>query len=449
MVFFSRRYLAWLLRLFPGLLLLAGGTSGITAVLASDSNTATPPLNLSQALSRILHDSPELAVFPLHLRAAEARAVQAGLRPNPELSLVVENFAGDSEFSGTDSAEVTLALSQVVELGGKRGFRRDVARWESDVLQRDYEIQRLDVLAKGTHRFLDVALLQELLMLVEHAASWAKTAEHAVQARNKAGSAGRAELSQARIEALRAGLAVSEVQTNLDTARRALAGQWGAEQADFNRVNADIFRLVNVPAFAQLREQLEQSPQLQRYLTLDRLRQAELDLAIAQGKQNVSIGLGVRRFEGTGDQALMMQFSMPLGFGNRNQGNVAAARADLERLGSERRASRIVLYNELYRLYQQLQQTRRSVEVLRGQAMTEAEQASIQIEQGYRRGRFSYLELLEVRRQYLAVAREAIDAAVAFHRALLTLEQLTGESLTQSTRSVMPAGDQLPESIQD
>lgn len=422
-------------------LLCIGLLLGAPARAAPDDTDEV--LSLSQVLARVLRDSPELAVFPYHLRAAEARALQAGLRPNPELSLEVENVAGDGAFSGADAAEVTLALSQVIELGGKRRHRRAVARLAGDVVQRDYDVARLDVLANAARQFLAVAQAQRLLQLAEQAASWTEQAEQAVQARFQAGSVSRAELSQARIDALRARLAVGEVQNALEIARLQLASLWGAEQTAFV-VQADLFELAEVTAFAELRDRLKQSPQLQRYLTLDRLRQAQLDLAIAQGRQDPTIGLGVKRFEATGDQALTFEFSMPLGISNRNQGEIAAARADLERLGYERRVTRLELYTEVYRLYQQLQQARRTVEVLRQQALPEAERALSQVEQGYRTGRFSYLEWVEVRRQRLAVEREAIEAASAFHRALLTLEQLTGTALTASSHSIVPATPDQP-----
>lgn len=435
MKFFSKPSIAWQRRLCAGMLLLIV----LTRVSAEEDGveTVATSLSLSQVLSRVIQDSPELAVFPYHLRAAEARALQASLRPNPELSLEVENIAGDGEFSGTDSAEVTLALSQVIELGGKRRYRQDVARLGGHIVQRDYDVARLAVLANAANRFLDVVWAQALLQLAEQSATWAKTAEGTAQARLRAGSASRAELSQTRIETFRATLAVSEVQNRLASARQRLAAQWGAERADFDGVRAEVFSLNEVPDFQQLRDQIEQSPQLKRYLTLDRLRQAELDLAIAQGRQNLNVGLGVRHDKASGDQGLTLEFSMPLGISNRNQGGIREARADLERLDSERAATRILIYGELHRLYQQLQQARRTVEVLREQALPEAERALTQIEKGYRQGRFSYLELLEMHRQRLTVSREAIDAAVAFHRALLTLEQITGESLTEPTHSIL------------
>src|SRR6187402_471561 len=81
----------------------------------------------AEALQNTLENSPQLAVYPYEQRAAEARALQAGLRPNPELEMEVENVAGSGDYSGTQNAEYTLTLSQVIELGDKRQSRQALA----------------------------------------------------------------------------------------------------------------------------------------------------------------------------------------------------------------------------------------------------------------------------------------------------------------------------------
>ena len=410
-----------------------------SSVCADAGNETANAITLPQVLARVLRDSPELATFPYRLRAAEAQTLQASLHPNPELSFSIENFAGDAEFSGTDSAEMTLALSQVIELGGKRRFRKQAARFGTELVEYDYELARLDVLSRSAGRFLDVIRAQYLLELVQTADRWTQRAEQVAQARFQAGGISRAELSQARIETLRSGLMVTDAQNTLHIAGLQLAAEWGAEQVDFTIARADLFSVYSTPPFTRLREQLDQSPQLQRYLTLDRLRQAELDLAIANGRQDISVGLGLRRFEDIGEQALTFEVSMPLGIANRNQGGIDAARAELERIGSEHKVSRTGLYTELHRLYRQMQHSHRVVSVLRQDALPEANRALTQVEQGYRNGRFSYLELVEARRMRLSVERDMIDVATVFHRTLITLEQLTGEAIAQGPDSIIQA----------
>jgi cobalt-zinc-cadmium efflux system outer membrane protein len=403
--------------------------------LSADSATFT----LSEALARAIADSPALAGYPYELRAAEARALQAGLRPNPELELEIENLAGTGDQAGLDGAEATLALSQVIEMGNKRQYRERVARINSQVLERDYELARLDVLAEAATRFLAVAQARHRLEFAEQMAKWTAEAVDVANARYKAGSASRAELSQARIEATQARLQVARTENHLETARLQLAALWGSSEAAFPPVAAELYELAEIPAFDQVRARLEASPELQRFVTLERLRQAEVSLAQARGRQDIELGLGVKRLQATDEQALVLGFSMPLGINDRNQGNVAAARADLERLAIERSAAQVRLFAELFGLYQQLEQARLTAATLREAALPEAKQALNELQEGYRSGRYSYLQLVEVRRQLLAVTFDAIAAATEFHQTLVALETLTGEPLTETRPHQLPS----------
>lgn len=408
--------------------------SGI--IYAADRNPTI--LTLPEAFARVLSDNPELAVYPFDIRAAEARALQAGFRPNPRVSLDVENIAGSGEFSGTNSMETTLALSQVIEMGGKRPRRRDVGQWRRQTIERDYELARLDALSAAASRYLEVAQTQRLLAFAKQVVDFTSTAENVAQKRFKAGSASRAELSRARTDFMQAKLAVSNLTVRLANAKRRLASLWGHTEADFTDVAAELFALAPTPDFASIELQLEQAPQLQRFLTLARLRQAELDLAIARGRQDIEVGAGIRRFEGTGDTGLVLLFSMPLGVFDRNRGNINAAREDLAKLDLEEKATRVKVFTELRNAFAQLEQARRRVTVLREQILPEAQQALALIQEGYGDGRFSYLELVEARRQFLSFETEAVAAATNFHQTLITLETLTGQPLTGERQSLYP-----------
>jgi outer membrane protein TolC len=97
------------------------------------SGNAPPPINpsgvitLQQALSLGLMQNPELASFSWEMRSAEARTLQAGLLPNPEISAEVENIGGARELKGFNGAENTIQINQLFELGGKRSKRKKLA----------------------------------------------------------------------------------------------------------------------------------------------------------------------------------------------------------------------------------------------------------------------------------------------------------------------------------
>jgi cobalt-zinc-cadmium efflux system outer membrane protein len=414
--------------------LVAAALSG----LAYSADTETPALELRTALARTLEHSPVLDIFPYRERAADARILQAGLRPNPELSIEVENFAGSGSFSGTDSAQVTLALSQTIELGGKREERTLLAEMNRELIGVDYDVARLDVLAEAARRFIHVARDQSLLDLARRRNRLAIRALRVAEQRVESGRSSPVEASQARIERARAGVDEEHAEHELASARVRLAASWGEMDPDFPRVNAALFQFPEVPRFDTLRAQLDRAPALERYLTVERVRAAAVRLAEARGRQDARVGLGVRHLEDTGDRALMLQFTMPLPFPDRNQGNAAAARAERQMTNAERRQTRIAIYAALFELYQELQHAHTEATVLHDVALPEAEQVMEQFQTGYQAGRFSYLELVEGRRQRLGVEHAAIEAAAEFHTLLLELERLTGQPLVVSQQSAGP-----------
>lgn len=401
---------------------------------AADRGTAV--LTLPETLARVLESSPELAVYPYEIRAAEARTLQAELRPNPVLSVEVENVLGSGTVTGVDAMETTLALSQVIEMGNKRNLRRDVGSWQRQVVERDYELARLDVLTAAAKRYLEVAQAQRLLEFSEQVVEWTSSAQSAAKKRFDAGGVSRAELGRVRTDAMQAALAVSNLEMRLANARRRLASLWGESEPDFSIVHAELFSLAEMPEFALIRAQLEQAPQLQRFLTQGRLKQAQLDLAVASGRQDIEVGAGFKHLRETSDVGMVLQFSMPLGVNDQNQGNIQAAREDLAKLDLEEEATRVKIFAELRNAYAQLEQSRVQVAVLRDEILPEAMETLSLIQEGYGVGRFSYLELLQARQQVLAVENEAVVAATEFHQILITLESLTGQPLTESGKSV-------------
>lgn len=429
-----RRCSGLCLRYPAGLMLMCSVLLGLSVpVYAADrENTLTLP----EALARVLRSSPDLAQFPFEIRAAEARALQAGLRPNPEVSVEVENIAGSGDLSGFDARETTLALSQVIEMGDKRRLRQNVASFRREALERDYELARLDALSMAASRYLELALTERLMAFAEQVVGWTQSAEEVAQKRFEAGSASRAELSRARTDAMQARLRVAELRVRLANGKRRLASLWGEMEPDFTDVDADLFALAPLPEFARIRVQLEQAPQLQQFLTLDRLRQAELDLAMARSRQDIEIGAGIKRVAATGDTGLVLEFSMPLGVFDRNQGNVRAAREELAKLDLEKKATRVKVFTELRNAYAQLEQTREQVSALRRHVRPEAQEALNLIQEGYSDGRFSYIELVQARQQLQAIETSAVAAATNFHQTLITLESLTGQPLTDERQSL-------------
>lgn len=395
--------------------------------LAADFSEPRGELTLADAIAAALQRNPALQSANFELGIAEAQITQAKLRPNPELGASFENFAGSS---GGDRLESTLSLSQVIELGGKRERRVAVAAYGRDSVSIEREAQQLDMLAEVTRRFIDVATLQQQLLLLRRNSEISAQNLAAINQRVAAARAPAAEKNRAAIQLGRTRLEQQRSEQALLSARRRLAALWGSSDARFGDARADLFELPAVASFAELTALLNANPDFLRFASAARLRDAEWQLASAEAKANITVGAGLRRFEETGDTGLVVNFSMPLAFSNRNQGAIRAAALRREQVEVDSQASLIAKQATLFEFYQTLQQARNEVTVLREQLLPQAEAALTQLQYGYQRGRFSYLELADAQRELIALQRDAINAAASYHRTRAEIERLTNTALT-------------------
>lgn len=422
--------------MFPLCTRLAARWLAILAAFVLPVAQAADGLSLAEALAHALRDNPEFRVYPYNQRAAEADKLQAGLRPNPDLGVSLENFAGTGDVRGIKSLETTLSLSQLIELGGKRSRRIEAADTALGGVAADYEVARLDVLAETTRRYIDVAQAQAEIGLAEQAVELARQTGDAVERRIRAGAASTAERNRARIASLRAGLDVQRAQGELDAKRVALAAMWGQGAPDFTAVAGELNDLPALADFTTFADRLQTSPDFARFAQERRLREAELRLAQAEAVPDLTVGAGVRRLNSgasstsSADYGLVTSLSLPLPLFNRNQGNIAAAQARLGAGDAEREAALLRTRAVLYGLYQQAAQARRQAEALQGDALAQAGQALTLTQRGFANGRYSLLELADVQRQVLELRGQAIAAAADAHRLDAELERLTAQPVT-------------------
>jgi len=402
------------------------------AAMAEDADASRPrgSLVLEDAVELAIRRNPDLAASAYELDAARARVTQAGLRPNPELSAEFENFAGSGETQGTDSLETTLSLGQVIELGGKRRLRVGAAEAGLGLVDIEQRARQLDVLAAVTTRFVDVVAAQERLRLANESREIAQGTLDAISVRVTAGRTPEAERSRARIALLRADLDAKQLGGELRGARLALASLWADPEPAFTTAEAALFTLPEVVPLGELASRIERNPDIVRFASEARLRDAELELARAQARPDLALGLGVRQLSASDDTAIVAGFSIPLPFSNRNQGAIREAEVRRVQSDAQREATLIRVRAGLFALHQQMTTARERVTVLRGDALPQARAALDQTQAGYDRGRFSFLELAAAQQDLLAVQASAIDAAADYHRLLAEIERLTSEPLT-------------------
>lgn len=397
-----------------------------------------PPLTLRAAVEQALEHNPGLREFAFRLRAHDERVQQAALRPPVELRAEIENVAGTGVARVTDSAEATFAISRVIELGSQRARRIDAAAAAMTVTEIQRQAAQLDVVAEVTRRFIRVASDQAQLELASRTAELARASVDAARARVDAAKAPEVELRRARVEVSEAQIASEHAEHQLLASRLKLAAMWGATELSFGAVTADLFALPESGDIATLQSRLDGNPDVLRFASEARLRDAEIRLAETRARGDVTLSAGVRRLEATNDQAFVLGFAMPIGSRARAQPFVSEARALRELTDAERETQRVNVYAQLFELHQELRHAITEATALRETVAPEMESVLEATRYAFERGRYSYLEWIDAQRERVRVQRELIEAAARAHLLRAEIERLTGAPLTDTSSRETP-----------
>lgn len=398
----------------------------------------TGPLTLRKALALALLQNPDLAVFAWASRAREADALQAGLLPNPELSVEAENFAGSGPLNDYDRAETTVMLGQLVELGGKRTKRRRVAELKRDLADWDYEIRRLDVLTAVTQEFVNVLEAQRRLALSEELRSLASDSRDAVAKRVLAGAASSVEETRAEVNFSSAEVAQRRAEAALETARARIASQWGSQSATFGDAVGDLASIYSPPNAEQIQSLIQNNPDIARWASELAHRKAVVKLEDARRIPNFTVGGGVRRFEEGNDSALVLGVTVPFPIFDRNQGARQAARMRRSQVRSQEQAATTRAAADLEVASQVLRASHDAVAALREKVLPQAASAYSGVQTGYLQGLFRYVDVLDAQRTLFELRANELTQLGQFHRAAAEVERLTGTPLQTNTTGLGP-----------
>jgi cobalt-zinc-cadmium efflux system outer membrane protein len=415
----------------PGRIVAVG--AGLALVLASNPGvTAQGSISLARALQLSLTNNRGLQLYPYQRNSSEALLLQSGLRPIPIAELTVENALGSGDYNSFDASETTLALSQIIELGEKREQRIAVAQARQDQLSTEYELSRLDVLAEASRRYYHVLALQARAEINAQRLAEDIKAFEIISSRTRAGAAAAADASKLELRVARSQATAQKLRNEHTLAARRLASMWLAEP-DFERVRGDLSVIPALPSLPVLRSAIKRTPTLEQQFALQRLADARMELAQANGRSDLTVGLGLRHLEATNDQALVFSLAMPLAFSNPNEGRIKAARADLQRSSREAELLMQTLELELLQVYQQLQNTRDRALQVREELLPRSRKLIEDTRQGYLLGQYSVLQWTDAQAERFALERELIDLYSAIYLLLLELERITGEPLAGVT----------------
>ena len=425
-------------------LLTVVSTSAQSPVSAPITDRFVDPVNgltLDEAIARAIEQEPALRAARSRIEVAEGMKRQASLKPNPSVS-----FEERKEPGGTDNQTV-VAVEWPLDLFRRSG-RRAVAERELATTQFSVADRERLLASDVRMRYGDVLMTIRDLRLLDELVTATQTQYALTRSRVAEGAAPPLERDLVDVELRRLQAERSLQEGRAETAMFELKRMLGMK-ADAPLTIRDSFEdLVQ-------REVTVSSPVLDASRTVEQradVREAAAQVAVAEakigrteaeGRVDVTIfanymrtdaGFAQRGFGTDGTvERVRGQFNyvaagamVTIPVFNRNQGDVAAARAERTAASAAYDAARLAAGMELASARAHDMRAKQAVALYASGAQTLARQNLTVVTQSYELGRVTVFDVLAERRRYLELERAYTDALRAAYEARTALNRALG-----------------------
>ena len=360
-----------------------------------------------------LSNNPTLAQAAAEIRAASARKLQSGLYPNPTVGYQGEQIRGGVQGGG----EQGFFISQNIVLGRKLGLSREVAEQERKQAGAEAEEQRVRVI-NSVRMFYYRALAAQEMVELRHKLSL--VANDAVQTSHQLANVGQADqpdVSQAEVEADQADLAVVAAEQNQLRAWRALAATVAKPEMPLTHLAGNLSDLPEGNPDQWLQAMVEESPAVK----IAKLGVTRAEAALVRSKRERIPDLQLRgglqqnqELNQITNRAIGLQGFAEVGVQipifNRNQGNVQASIAEVERAHQEVQRVQLVLRERAATLLQNYITARSTVEGYRERMIPRARNVYELYLKSYRGMAAAYPQVLIAQRTLFQLQTDYIAA---------------------------------------
>jgi outer membrane protein, heavy metal efflux system len=222
---------------------------------------------------------------------------------------------------------------------------------------------------------------------------------------------------------------LERAEVNFTTAKETLALLWGSIDPDFEYVDFPLFNILPPPSLASCCENLASNPAIVesqfRYLAASRL----VKLEEAQRIPDLLVGVGYKSFQDSSNRGVILEASLPLPIFDRNKGNIYRAKAEASEQYQKQIELQQRLQQKLCMSYREL--SRAYAEALRYETtvLRSASEAFQNALEGYKEGKFEYLEVLDMQQMLVDAKERYIQALVTYQEKLADIEYLNTQEL--------------------
>ena len=394
-------------------------------------------VTVDELIARALAGHPDLAATRLEADAASARVQQAGLRPNPMLDV------GGQKALGPDN-NLTVGVTVPLDLNGRKEGRIGVAERELDVRRAQLGERERRLRAEIRMKAAEVLAARRNLATTRGLLDANRRAVEVVGARVRQGASPALDESLQAVEANRLETGETTLQARLDVLLLQLKTLAGLPPESPLDLVGDMAPADGLPDRGDaMRRAIQERTDVaiargEAAAATARIRKEEAegrwDASVNVGYQRQQMGFGVMGITKTGGMREVEDtfhyfgggFTVTLPVRNRNQGNIAAARAEAAAAERRRELLELTVRQEIGAAYAQHAGARRGVDLYERGVLQVARRNFETIRQAYGLGRGSLLDVIAEQRRYIEIEAGYTDALKQLYDARTEVERATG-----------------------
>ncbi len=409
----------------------------IGALLQAQNPVETPAITFDQAIQEAISKNLDLVAQRLNVSVAETREITARLRPNPVLTVAGQSL---NLLGATYSPNTPLGPNQLnihtdfpMERGHKREERIVFAKEQKSLAELGVREAMRQVIFGVQTAFVDIQQAKNNLTLAQENLRSLEGVVVINEARLRSGDLSQLELDRSRVASLQYRASVQQAQLQLDQAKTRLQLLIGRK---LRSPGFDVVGDLRRESIADTEVDIAKRALVGRpdYLAGQQSQvrsQADLKLQLANGKVDYSVGTEFTRQSawGVSGNSVGLYFSMPLAVFNKNQGEIARARREIDLAGAQKNAIEASIVTEVEQAYRQYLVSRQLLTMVETDMLLKAKSVRDITEYSYRRGEASLIEFLDAQRAFNDATQTFNDARASFARSLYLIDTVSGATV--------------------
>ncbi len=417
-------------------LLLFAALRGPAFAQEPTSSHALAVTPLSELLTEAEKNNPQIAAARHGSEAAKQVPTQVSTRPDPQFTLQHFSVGSPRPFAGytnSDFAYIGLGVSQDIPYPGKLRLKGEIAKREADVSQQQIESVRRSVLAELKAAYFQLAYLSKTVAILEQDGELLKQVQQAADARYRSGMGTQQDLLQAQLQQtkLLREIAMHHLQEGKLEAQIKQLLNRPQDSPDIEPT--DLVETPLVQTYAELLAAAEvQNPEIASAKKVIEKQSLEVDLARKDFYPDFNVQYMWQRNDPTQFRAyymLSVGVRVPIYRGRKQRPELAQAKAEKLRAGSELQAQSQQVAAELRAEYVLAQQTSELLKMHR-EGLSPLSRSEFQAALAtYQSNKQDFRALLAAFLDVLRLDEEYWQNVAEYETAIARLEQITGLSL--------------------